>query len=207
MKNISTILSALALIGVIVLFGLHFSNGKLKSGKSTTLTSSDHAAAAGGPHIAYIDIDTFEANYNMLKSKKEEFSKRKDAMGAELNRSANQLQNDVRDFQQKAQTMSQAEGEAKQKKLIQIQQSLETRKATMEEQFAKDQFEFNETLHKELDAFLEEYNADKSYDYIFSYQRTNPQIMYANKSLNITQDVIKGMNARTPPAKSTAKAK
>lgn len=206
MKNLSTILSALALIGVIVLFGLHFSGNKSsKPGKPAT--SGNVQNMPPGAHIAYIDIDTFEANYNVLKAKKEEFTARKKSMEGELERAANQLQNDVRAFQQKAQTMSQAEGEAAQKRLLQIQQSLETRKATMEEQFAKDQIDFNETLHKNLDAFLEEYNADKHYDYILSYQRSNPQIMYADKNLEITQDVIKGMNERATQAKSTAKAK
>jgi outer membrane protein len=205
MKNISTILSALALIGVIVLFGLHFSNSKpAKPGK--VAVSSDPQTVSKA-NIAYIDIDTFEANYNMLKDKKEEFTKRKNSMEAELQRSVRQLENDVRAFQQKAQTMSQAEGEAAEKKLVQIQRSLETRKATMEEQFAKDQFEFNQLLHKELDAFLEEYNEDKRFDYILSYQRTNPQIMYVNKDLDITQEVIKGMNERPQPSNTPIKAK
>lgn len=205
MKNISTVLSALALIGVIVLFGFQFSKNKSSKPGKAVLTSDPQSVSKAS--IAYIDIDTFEANYNMLKEKKEEFTKRKNAMEAELQRSVRQLENDVRSFQQKAQTMSQAEGEAAEKKLMQIQQSLETRKATMEEQFAKDQFEFNQLLHKELDSFLEEYNEDKHFDYILSYQRSNPQIMYVNKDLNITQEVIKGMNERPQPAKAPIKAK
>jgi outer membrane protein len=105
--------------------------------------------------------------------------------------------------------MSDAERQATEKRLGQMQQNIATRKGTMEEQFAKDQVKFQEFMHKELDAFFEEYNKDKHYDYIFAYSRSSAQIMYVNKELDITNDVIEGMNARntTAPKDATQKTK
>jgi outer membrane protein len=202
MKNLSTILSALALVGVIVLFALHFS-----SNKSAAPTGNKNSAASNSApaisRVAYINIDTFEANYTLLKAKKEEFKKRQAGMEAELQASAQRMQKDYVDLQRKyqAQQLSEGEGEAAQKRLAQMQQSLETRKQSMEQQFMKDQEAFNNNLHDQLDSFLTEYNKTKHYDYILSYSRSNPVIMYADKGLNITDDVLKGMNERAASTK------
>ena len=201
MKNLSTVLSAISLVGVIILAVL-FSNSK----KTSTSGSSSAAATSEGPsvasRIAYIDIDTFEANYTLLKDKKAEFTRKKDNMEAELERSAQQFQHDLQAYQAKGATMSESEKAATEKRLAQMQQSLGTRKNAMEDQFSKEQEEFNKSLRSKLDSFLAEYNNTHHYDYILSYSRRDPQIMYANKALNITQDAIKGMNEQAGTTKA-----
>ncbi len=193
MKNLSLILSILSLAGVIVIFGMQSGGGKKKAAHNIG-TASDIPAGMG--RIAYVDIDTLEAHYDYLKTKKEEFEKRQERIESELQRSAQQLQHDYMDLQQRAQagTLTQTEGEQAQKRLLQGQQSLETRKQSLAEQLLKERDEFNEDIHHLLDSFLTEYNKDKGYDYILTYTKSG-QIMYADKRLNITQDVIDGMNA------------
>lgn len=193
MKNLSLILSILSLAGVIVIFGMQSGGGKKKAA-GIIGTASDLPAGTG--RIAYVDIDTLEAHYDYLKTKKGEFENRQQQMESELQRSAQQLQHDYMELQQKAQagTLTQTEGEKAQKRLMQGQQSLETRKQSLAEQLIKERDEFNEEIHNLLDSFLTEYNKDKGYDYILTYTKSG-QIMYADKRLNITQDVIDGMNA------------
>ena len=66
-------------------------------------------------------------------------------MRAELQRSEQQMQNDIVAYQRKAQagTLSQAEGEAAERRIVQMQQSLKTREAALTEQLIKEQEEFN----------------------------------------------------------------
>lgn len=207
MKNASTILSALALIGVLVLFILHFSgrnsSSAVSAGKPTQSTTS-------GPfRIAFVDIDTFEAHYTFLKAKREEFNKRQEAMQAELERSARQLQSNIEAFQRKAQSgnITQSEGEATERQLLQMQQSLRLREQSLTEQLLKEKDEFNENLREQLDNFLSEYNRDKHYDYVLSYSRAGSPILFANRELDITQDVIDGMNKRAETSKDTVRKK
>lgn len=117
-------------------------------------------------------------------------------MQIELERSAQQLQSNAQAFQQKVQagTISQSEGEATQRKLVQMQESLRLREQALTEQLLKEKDEFNEQLHNDLDAFLKEYNKDKKYDYILSYSKVGSPILLGSDALNITEDVIKGMN-------------
>lgn len=207
MKNTSTILSSLALIGVIVLFFLHFAGkgNNSPSNKSSVVASKGNA----GMKIAYVDIDTFEANYEYLKSKKEEFNKRQSSMQSELERSAQQFQSRVADFQRKAQgnSITQAEAESTQKQLAQMQQSLQLREQALTEQLLKEKDEFNQKLHDDLNAFLQDYNRDKGFDYILSYSEIGSQILLVNKTLDITPDVIKGMNERAKNMSDTTKKK
>jgi outer membrane protein len=212
MNRTPTILSGLALLGVIILFILHFTGSK-KSTTSTKGTSvvSNAAPGGGGIRIAYVDIDSFEANYQSLKSKKAEFSAQQEAMERELQRSAEQMQADIANVQRKAEakTLTQPEYEAAQRRIGQMQQTLETRRQAMSTQFQNKLEAFNKDLHTRMDAFLEEYTREHDFDYVLSYTRSNPIILYGNKSLNITDEVVKGMNERAGKsgAADTAKSK
>jgi outer membrane protein len=206
MKNASLILSSLALVGVLVLFGMQMSGDKNKAGKGGT--SSGGSSVPGSGHIAYVNIDTLEANYTFLKNKKDEFTRRQSSMKAELQNSAEQMQRDYANVQRKAQagTLTEAEYASAQKRLGQMQQSLQTREAALTEQLLKEQDDFNKDLKGRLDKFLEEFNKDKRYDYILSYAPSG-SILYADKNLDITKEVIDGMNEMSKNESDTTKKK
>lgn len=190
MKNISVILSSLALVGVIALWAVQMNKGT--TGNATTSNPT------GGIKIAYVNIDTLEAHYDLLKTRKEEFKAKQEQMENELQRSYQQMQSKGEDIQRKAQaqTLTQSEYQAAEKQLMLMQQSLETRKNSLTESLMKEQEELNKDIKNKLNAYLDEYNKNRHFDYIVSYSAAGGSpIMYANKSLEITQDVIKGLNA------------
>lgn len=161
---------------------------------STTVAPIDANAPNAGK-IAFVNLDTLENKYEYFKAKKVEFEKRQKGMQDEVERLARNFQNEVAAFQKKAQagTLTQAEGEAAQKRLASMQGNLEQRQQSLSEQLMKEQETFNMELQKRLDAFLITYNKEKGYDYILSYIKGG-NILYANSALDITDDVIRGMN-------------
>lgn len=201
MRKLSTALNIMVLAGITMLFA---------NCKNGTNTANDKSGAAstnnGGNTIAYVNIDSLEANYEYLKSEKLKFEQRQEGMKAELERSAMQMRNDYAAYQRKIQagTISQAEAQATEKRLMQMQESLKTRDEALQVQLMKEQEEFNQKLQEQLDKVLADYNKDKKYDYILSYSKGG-SIMYANKSLDITKDVIKAMNEDAKNLKSTEK--
>lgn len=189
--------------GMIALFTVTSCNNKP--------AASTPAAATGGPatgKIAYVNVDTLQAKYTFWKSEADALTAEQARVESELQRSAQQLQNDIAAFQQRAQagTLSEAEGKAAQQRLGQMQQSLETRRTTLAEQLQEKQLAFSEKLQKNIDEYLIIYNKDNKYDYILSYSKVG-QILYANKSLDITEDVLKGLNEYKPSSSDTSKAK
>jgi outer membrane protein len=200
MKKTFLIASAL-IISIGFLFTQTSCNNKQSSSQPVVNSNANGAKTTS---IAYVDIDSFEANYSYLKEQREKFQAKQAAMEAELQRSAQQLQANAQSADQKARSgnMSEAEMVATQKKLAQMQQSLEIRQQSLTQQLLKEKDEFNTKLHDELDSFLKEYNADKKYDFILSYSSLGgSQILLANPAFDITKDVIKGMNERAKKIK------
>jgi len=193
MKNLSIFLSSLALVGVLVLLGLRMSENK--KGDTTLVASKEQLTDTKG-RIAYVNIDTLEANYEYLKNKKKDFEERKKSMSSELENSQRQFQQDYVSAERKAQagTLTQAEYETKAKRLQQMKQSLEAREAALTEKPLAEQDKFNKDLQKRLDEFLAVYNEDKNFDYILSYSKALGFIILANDQLDITADVVAGMN-------------
>lgn len=194
MKNISVVLSALYLLGVMALVGSCNSQTKAPAPAASIAAPAE---GSGNLKIAYVNIDSFEANYEFLKTRREEFKHRQEQMESELERSFQQMQTDAAALQKKyeANQLTQSEGEAAQKRLMQMRQSLETRKQSLTEQLMKEQEIFNKDLKTRLDSFIGEYNKTKNYDYILSYSSSGSSILFANKKFDITKDVIDGMNA------------
>lgn len=204
MKNAAVVLSSLSLVGVIILFVLFFSHKK--EGGITGVPAATTAATGGSLRIAYVNVDTLESKYERMKVKTEEFKKRQEQMETELQRSYQQMQSDAAEVQKKAQagTLTQSEYQAAEKRLSQMQQSFQTRKESLTDQLLKDKDDFNKDLKERLDAFLVEYNKVHHFDYVFYYSSGVSSLLYVNKDLEITKDVVEGMNER---AKSEDKKK
>jgi len=204
MKYLPLVLSSLALIGVAILFGMRGNTKMPKTSLIKTKDSSGKEVVMSGVKIAYVDIDTLEANYDYFKKKKAEFETRQKNIDAELERMANALQNEYIALQKKAQNgeLSQSEGEAAQQRLMQKQNELENKRSTLGNKYLKDQEDFNKEIHDNLHEYIKEYNEEMCYDYILSYSKDG-SILYANDALDITRDVIEGMNNAKIKPKST----
>ena len=209
MKNLSLIFSSLALIGVFVLLGLKFSEKKTITKPAITMKdSSGKEVLISGGKVGYVDIDSLESNYNYFKIKKAEFEARQKSIDAELEKMATSLQNEYINLRKQAEagTLTQSQGEAAQQRLGQREQELELKRQSLGAKFLKDQEVFNKEVHDKLYAYIEKYNVDKGYDYILSYTKDGA-ILYANKDLDLTKDVIEGMNSegvKMPKKESTS---
>ena len=194
MKNISLILSGLSLAGVLALMVMHSRESKNSGAPSGVMAKMTETG--GGCKIAYVNIDSLETHYELLKSKREEFKRRQSQMESELQRSAQQMQSDIEEVQKKAQAnqLSQTEYETAQKRIGQMQQSLENRKQSMTEQLMKEQDDFNHDLKTKLDSVIEDYNKTHHFDYILSYSGSNSAILYANKAYEVTKEIVDEMN-------------
>ncbi len=200
MKNLSLIINGVLAIAIGVLFFLHFrdcSKGCAPKGASTTTTAG---TSAPGSTIAYVDLDSLETNYTYYKDKKADFEKSQKSLEATLTSSMESLQREVYEFQQKAQTMTQAEGEATQQRLLEKKSRLEQQRDNGAQSLQNTMAQFNVEVYGKIDSVLQDYNKDHKYAYVLSYQRGGP-ILYRDKGLDITADVVVLLNKLNPPKK------
>ena len=95
---------------------------------------------------------------------------------------------------QKGAFASQDQAMAAQQQIQRMQQEGAHLEQQLQKKMTAEQEKFNKTLRDSLQSFLAEYNRNLGYTMIISKQGDN--ILYADKSLNITNEVIAGMNKR-----------
>lgn len=157
---------------------------------STSETVADGPAAIAG--IAYVQMDSVINNYDMYHDKRTEFEKKAKDMEAELSAKVRSFQKEAADFQTKYEKglMTRSEAEEMQQKLQRRQQDLEETSGKMRQDLAEQEGVMGRQIQDALTAYIAKYNADKKYSLILS----NATILYGTPAMNITQEVLKGMN-------------
>lgn len=190
MRNISTYLSLVALIGVGILFYLHFNEKKSPSVRSV---SHVDRTAGTGFRIAYFDIDSLQEKYEYFKDVSGDMKKKEANLSSQLDALQNTYQKRMKELQDKGPTMTQAEGEAAQREVAQMQQKFQQRQMSMEQDLKKHQMDVMTDLRNKIENYLKEYNKDKGYAFILSYE-PGFMLYYKDSLYDITNDVINGLN-------------
>ncbi len=149
------------------------------------------------PHgsIAVIYIDSLEKHYALFTSKKEELEKKQRQAEALLDKKITELENDYVAAQQAAPTMSAAQLQETQNRLQKKQLEVQELQRKLEADFQQQIVAFNQQLQDSLASFLEFLNADGRYALILT-RMTGGDVVYARPEMDITQQVIEGLNRR-----------
>lgn len=192
MKNISLVLNGVLLVAVIVLYVLFFNE------KKTIVTTPgkvvNSVPSGGGSTIAYFDMDSLERGYTKIVDVRTKLKNQEQNIGNELGALKKTYMSRVNALQQKAQSMSQQEGEAAQAEINQMQQSLQQKEAVLTQSYQDEQYKTMQDINKTIEEFLKTYNQQKGYSFIFSHQ-PGDFIYYKDSAHNITADLVNGLNA------------
>ena len=197
MKNLSIALNVLLIAAVAFLYYLHFStatpdNKKVTITKSTeTLVGANSRAA-----IAYVDLDSLNENIIYIKTKRKELELEQKGIETEWDNSYRNLENQKNTFLKRGNAITQQEAEEFQAKLYQQQQVVDQKKQGLTQKLSEKSYKFMEGIQQQLRGFLEEYNKDKNYQFILTTGTGLDYIVYKDSTLNITADVIAGMNEK-----------
>ncbi|MNE73384.1 periplasmic chaperone [compost metagenome] len=81
------------------------------------------------------------------------------------------------------------------------QQDLGMLQQNLAGQAAKEEQEETEKLYGKITEYLKKYANDHGYKMVISYSKGNSAILYADESLDVTNDVLKGLNEEYKAAK------
>lgn len=192
MKNASLVLNGVLLVAVIILYVLFFNEKKTTVAAPGRVVSS--TSSGGGSTIAYFDMDSLERGYKKIVDVRTKLKNQEQNIGNELGALKKTYMARVNALQQKAQSMSQQEGEAAQAEINQMQQSLQQKEAVLTQSYQDEQYKTMQDINKTIEEFLKTYNQQKGYAFIFSHQ-PGDFIYYKDSVHNITTDLINGLNA------------
>ena len=201
MKNISTLLSVIALILIAVLFYLHFSARPVDTRQAAGSKVNTDSTSF---RIAYFDIDSLQTHYEYFKDVSSQIKAKENSITSELSNLQNSYQKKIREWQEKGPNMSQSEGEAAQREYVQMQQRYEQKQIALDQELQKQKIDMMTDIRKRIEDYLNEYNREKGYAYILSYE-PGFMLYYKDSAFDITDDVIRGLNAGYKPKEKEKK--
>ena len=196
-KNLSLFINIVLLAAVGYLYYYHF-YGK----KTHTLSSADDNPKilsnnnyTGSP-IAYVELDSLNENITYIKQKRKELEIEQKSIESEWENAYKGLEAQKNNFLKKGASITQEEAQQFQGQLMAQQQQIDGRKQLLSQKLGEKNFSFMDDIQKRLKEFLTAYNKDKKYMYILTSGTGLDYMVYKDSSLNITNDVIKGMNEK-----------
>lgn len=165
---------------------------------ATTTDSTATNAQAASLNIRYVDIDSVMATYTLSKELDEQGRKLMLDYQRMENQKTNEIQNLAAQIEQKRNNngyLSQESFDADVNNVNRKQSEAANILRAHQEKIQKQIAEFNRQLSDSIQNFVKEYNATRNYDAIL-YRASG---LYFNPDLDITGEIIEGLNARYTP--------
>lgn len=182
---------ALTFLAFASCYGNESNAPKAGDKKKTVKTES----SAGLPNYRYVDLDTVLSRYNLAKDYNEEMLRMQNNMESALKRHESNIQGFANSMQKKMQNngyLSEASYKQDQDKIASMQNSAQRDAANLQNNFQNAAMKAQQTVNDSIEAFIKEYNAKRGYDAILFKAAT----LYINPELDITDEVVEGLNAR-----------
>jgi outer membrane protein len=147
--------------------------------------------------IAFIELDSVIAHFDMAIDKSAELEQKTKSSEAELTVKSQAFDRDVRDYQTKAQKglITRATAAEMEQTLAQQQQNLLALRDEMANKLNEESIVAQRQVLDYINQYLAEYNVGHGYQYILAKQFPGP-ILYGDSTLDITDEVIAGLNAK-----------
>ena len=196
MKRINCLINGLAALALIVLFSQ--CAGKADTKTTTSAGEATANTVSGDLKIAYVEVDTLLSKYNFCIDLNEAMMKKEENIRLTLNQKAATLDKDQKEFQKKYENnafISPERAQQEYNRLMKMQQDLQALQNKLTNELAAETQKNSLQLRDSINVFLKEYNKTKGYNLILSNTGFD-NLIYADSSFNITQEIIDGLNAR-----------
>ncbi len=195
--------SGIVLFAVATMFLFTYCTNKPGANGDATAATQEAAANVAGKalKIAFVDIDSLLGKYEYSIALNKAMLREEEDMRMKLSEKAKALQSDYADFERKLQNnvyATRERAEEEQARILKKKEELEKLEQRLISELSAKSQKNNIALHDSIDSFLKAYNVEKGYDLIIS--RVGDNLLFANEALDITEEVISGLNARYTPA-------
>lgn len=197
MKRLNYLVNGLAALAFAVLFSQCAGQA---NNQATTTTAP--AEGLSGMKIAYVEIDTLLAKYNFCVDLNEVMVKKSENVRLTLNKKAKELESQKQDWQNKVQNgayLTNERAEQEYNRIVKLEQDLQALSNKLQNELLAENEKNSLQLRDSINSFLNEYNKSKGYSMILSNTGFD-NLLYADESLNITKEIVDGLNARYNPA-------
>jgi outer membrane protein len=201
MKNLSLALNAILIVAVAILYYMQFSESKsvneeIGNETETVEVETPIDVQKIQSKIGYLNVDSLQENYklyaeliNKLKGREKKYEK-------ELSTKSAAFEKKVMEFQKKAPTMTQFEGQTRQKELADEEQKLYKMRDDFAIKFQNEEAKLNNEFQKNVKDFIKEFNEESDYNIIIGASQVGNLVLDYNEGINITNHIVKGLNEK-----------
>ena len=204
MKKI--ILGIIATAGITAILTLSGCNNN-----STPATNEAGESTAVAGSIVYFNLDRVINEYDMANDLRSVAETKFNSINQEVNRRGTKLEKDSKAFQDKINKglMTQSVAEIQYKKLQDQQNSFNQYAAQKQQEIAEEQQVMMNQIADAISTFLKAYNEEKQYAMIITNQGgiLPAPVAVADSTLDITDDILKGLNAEYVKTKAAGEKK
>jgi len=155
--------------------------------------------------IAFFYMDSVQKKYELIAEKDRRFRSEGQRLESSLKNEMAKGQARYDELMKKDHTYSTQADVAKDEQELQgLMARIQGQQAQSEEQLARMEAAMLTEITAELKSYLETYNSSAGYDYIFSVQNGG-QVWVGNKGLDISNDLVNGLNAKYRASKGPKK--
>lgn len=183
---------------VVALMSLVVASCNKQAPKVEEKSASTNTVNAG-MKIAYIEVDSIMSQYKFCKEYSLILEKKSQNIQNTVNAKGRSLQAAAAKFQQDIQNnkYTQQQAEAVQAGLQKQNADLQALQQRLGAEFQAETEKFNKALRDSIQHYLAVYNKDKKFSLILS--KAGDNILYADKTYDITNEVIAGLNKAYKP--------
>jgi len=149
--------------------------------------------------IAFVEVDSIMTQYNYAKDSQKALEQKYNNIQSTLAAKQQQLQAAQAKLQQdyQANQLTQAQAQQRSAQIERQAQDLQVLNQRLTNEFQTATNDFNVALHDSIQNYLKIYNKDKNYSYILS--KSGDNILLADKSNDITAEIVAGLNKQYKP--------
>ncbi len=157
-------------------------------------TKPTPAAEVNSEKIVFVDSDSLLNQYEYFKVLKTKMEAKGKAAESDLKARGQAFQRDMQQYQAGANAMTGEQRAATEERLSRKQQELQNYQQNAGAAFQTEQAKMQEELYNKVADYLKVYAKGKGYKMVLKYQKGMGDILFADTSLDVTTEVIKGLN-------------
>ena len=144
--------------------------------------------------IAYVNGDSLSGKYEHFIDARKKLEEKIKKAQEELQAKSQAFQREIAEYQEKAPTMSASDREDTEKRLARKQEELGQLDQKASASLAEDESTEYENVYNSIADFLKKHAAENDFSVVLTYSKGNPTVLYADKKLDITTEVLEGLN-------------
>lgn len=188
MKNLTTVLLVVLIVAVGGLYFIQFSGND-----EQPETETSENAFSGDLMVAYVNSDTLLNHYSFFEELTAQLEVKRAGLEKELAARADGLQKQFEDYQRTAQNMTMAQVRAVEEDLTTKRNNLQQYQQTLSQEMMREEARITQELYEKVADYLDGYSKEHNIHVVLTYT-PGSGVLYADEALDITQDVIDGLN-------------